>query len=258
MFMENPPVGAELRQIAQERGLSQKEMAEILGISPQSLNNWIKRGIPAAQIFDVSKRLGVPVVRLLSSSPVGLYEPTAGSGSFLAGLAGGRHDISNAEILDEGMDIWGDDSPLPDDEIELPFLKEVELSAGDGRTAVEMAGTRKLRFGKHTVRKHGVQPDNAVCVLVKGRSMEPVLRDGATVAVDRGKCRITDVADGDMYAISHDGQVRVKQLYRLPRGGLRLRSFNRQDHEDEDLTVEDIQEQNVQIIGRVFWSASFF
>ena len=38
------------------------------------------------------------------------------------------------------------DTPLDEDEVELPLYKEVEMSAGAGRTAVREIEGRKLRF----------------------------------------------------------------------------------------------------------------
>lgn len=169
-----------------------------------------------------------------------------------------RHIQPNASIESDGIDEWTDDTPLEDDEIELPFLKEVELSAGGGKSVIEVSGTRKLRFGKYTVRNMGVQPEQAVCVSISGNSMEPVLQNGGTVAVDRSKNRVSDVVDGKMYAINHAGHVRVKQLYRTARGGLRLRSFNREEHPDEEYSAEQLILEEIEIIGRVFWGASFF
>lgn len=155
----------------------------------------------------------------------------------------------NAAILGP-IEAWDDDTPLDDDEVEVPLLKEVELSAGSGRVAIQAHSKAKLRFGKMTLRKQGVQPENAVCVSVYGNSMEPVLPHGSTVGVDRGK---TTVKDGDIFALDHNGQLRVKILYRLPSGGMRLRSFNRDEHDDEEYGPEEIAEQNLSIIGRVFW-----
>lgn len=172
--------------------------------------------------------------------------------------AGRGGSVSNAAIESEGIQEWGDDTPLDDDEIEVPFLKEVELAAGRGKTTIEISSTRKLRFGKYTVRNLGVQPDQAVCVSISGNSMEPVLQDGGTVAVDRSKSRVSEVQDGKMYALDHGGYVRVKQLYRLARGGLRLRSFNREEHPDEEYSAEQLISEEISIIGRVFWAASFF
>lgn len=149
---------------------------------------------------------------------------------------------------------WDDDTPLDDDEVEVPFLREVELSAGSGRTVIQENSKAKLRFGKMTLRKHSVQFDQAVCVPVHGNSMEPVLPDGSTVAINKGA---TNIVDGKMYALSHGGQLRVKTLYRLPGGGLRLRSFNREEHADEEYSAEQIQETQLIVLGKVFWSAAF-
>jgi phage repressor protein C with HTH and peptisase S24 domain len=156
---------------------------------------------------------------------------------------------ANAAMLGP-IEAWDDDTPLDDDEVEVPLLKEVELSAGSGRVSIQAHSKAKLRFGKITLRRQGVQPENAVCVSVYGNSMEPVLPHGSTVGVDRGK---TTVKDGDIYALDHNGHLRVKILYRLPSGGMRLRSFNRDEHDDEEYGPEQIIEQNLSIIGRVFW-----
>ena len=123
--------------------------------------------------------------------------------------------------------LWDDDTPVADDEVSIPFLRQVELAAGSGRFAIEESERAKLRFGKRSLRHNGVQFDQAKCVTVRGDSMLPVLRDGATVGVNAGKRSMDDVVDGDLYAINHNGELRVKQLYRLA-SGLRLRSFNRE------------------------------
>ncbi|TYO83753.1 helix-turn-helix transcriptional regulator [Pseudomonas sp. CK-NBRI-02] len=149
---------------------------------------------------------------------------------------------------------WDDETPVDDDEVEVPFLREVELSAGSGRTVIEESSKAKLRFGKMTLRKHSVQFDQAVCVPVHGNSMEPVLPHGSTVAINKAA---TSVVDGKMYALSHAGHLRVKTLYRLPGGGIRLRSFNREEHPDEEYTAEQMRENEISILGRVFWSAAF-
>ncbi|MCY1351226.1 HTH-type transcriptional regulator PrtR [compost metagenome] len=157
--------------------------------------------------------------------------------------------------MDGPMEVWDDNTPLPDDEVLVPFLKEVEFAAGDGRVSVEVNSRRRLRFGKYSLKNKGVDPSNARCVTITGNSMEPVLRNGATVGVDVGNTR---VVDGDLYAINHGGLLRVKQTYRLPGGGLRLRSFNRDEHPDEEYDLDQINRQEIKIIGRVFWGAMFF
>lgn len=108
---------------------------------------------------------------------------------------------------------------------------------------------RKLRFGKRTLQKKNIDPQAACCVPVNGNSMEPVLPDGSTVGVDTAD---TQIQDGKMYAIDHDGQLRVKLLYRTPGAGLRLRSYNSDEHPDERYEAH-IAEQHIRVIGKVFW-----
>ncbi|WJM55939.1 helix-turn-helix transcriptional regulator [Pseudomonas asiatica] len=238
--MTNQHSGDRLRQFIRDRGLTAKEASDALGVSPQVLNNWFKRGMPARAIYEAAETLLVDQHWLATGSP----HP---SGMSLAPIP----PPADAYMLGP-FDVWDDDTPLDDDEVYVPFLKEVELSAGSGRTVVEQSHKQKLRFGKLTLRKQGVQPDDAVCVTVSGNSMEPVLPDKSTVGVDQGS---TAVVDGKMYAIDHDGQLRVKTLYRLPGGGIRMRSFNRDEHPDEEYTAQEMIDQNIHIKGKVFWSS---
>lgn len=147
------------------------------------------------------------------------------------------------------IDVWDDDTALSPDEVELPFFKEVELSAGKGSEVMLETNGRKLRFGKRTLQKKNIDPASAGCVPVTGNSMEPVLPDGSTVGVDTAT---TSIQDGKMYAIDHDGQLRVKLLYRLPSSGLRLRSYNTEEHPDERYEADYVQ-QHIRVIGKVFW-----
>lgn len=151
---------------------------------------------------------------------------------------------------------WDDETPLEDDEVYVPFLREVELSAGSGRFVIQELDNARLRFFKKDLRHNNVQFSNAKCVTVSGNSMVPVLRDGATVGINLGKSSLGDIVDGDMYAINHNGQLRVKQVYRLPTG-IRLRSFNRDEHPDEDYSFSEMQDQQISILGHVFWWGMF-
>lgn len=147
------------------------------------------------------------------------------------------------------FEVWSDESPLGDDEVEIPFFKEVELAAGKGSEVMLETGGRKLRFGKRTLQRKGIPPEAAAAAVVTGNSMEPVLPDGSTVGVDTSR---TQVTDGQMYAINHSGQLRVKVLYRTPGNGLRLRSYNSDEHPDERYDGPYVAE-HIRIIGKVFW-----
>ena len=235
-------IGVRIAQKREAAGLSQSELARRLGLSPQAVQKW-EAGVSTprnSKLGDLAEALGTSMGYLIDGGP-----EAPGSGK----------PDSNASSL-KSIDSWDDETPLEDDEVYVPFLHEVELAAGSGRFAIEESANSRLRFNKNDLRHNGVQFSNAKCVKVNGNSMLPVLRDGATVGVNVGKNSLSDIVDGEMYAINHNGQMRVKQVYRIPIG-VRLRSFNRDEHPDEDYTFQQIQEQHISLLGHVFWWAMY-
>lgn len=144
------------------------------------------------------------------------------------------------------VDAWDKSTPLPTDEVEVPFLKDIEFACGNGRVQDEDHNGFKLRFSKATLRRVGANSDGSgvLCFPASGDSMEPVIPSGATVAVDTCNKKIID---GELYAINQGELKRIKQLYRKPGGKLLIRSINR-DYEDEEAFESDVE-----IIGFVFW-----
>lgn len=167
-----------------------------------------------------------------------------------------RSDAKESNIGPESewgtVDAWDKNTPLPDDEVEVPFLKDIEFACGDGRVHDEDHNGFKLRFSKATLRRVGANTDGSgiLCFPATGDSMEPVIPDGTTVAVDTNNKRIVD---GKLYAIGQtdggNGQLkRIKQLYRKPGGKLIIRSYNNEAYPDEEADIDDVE-----IIGRLFW-----
>lgn len=144
---------------------------------------------------------------------------------------------------------WDSETPLEDEEVEVPLYKEVEISAGNGATSVQAIPGRCIRLSRSTLRDAGVEPSNAMAATVAGNSMSRLILDGSTVGIDKGT---TNIIDGEIYAIEHGGMLRVKYLYRQPGGGLRLRSENSEEHPDEFYTAEEVTD-SIRIIGFVFW-----
>lgn len=217
-------------------GLTAADIIKLTGVSKGTVSFWVngKNGATGKNLISLAKVLQCAPEWLTDGKNPPEAEPKP---------------KANASMIGP-ISVWDDDTPLDDDEVYVPFLKEVELSAGSGRTVIEKSSSRKLRFGKITLRNQGVQFDQAVCVTVHGNSMEPVLPDGSTVGVDRA---CTAVKDGKMYAIDHGGELRVKTLYRMPGGGLRFRSFNQDEHPDEEYTAQQLAEGGISVLGKVFW-----
>lgn len=144
------------------------------------------------------------------------------------------------------FDLWDRNTPLNNDEYAVPFYQDIRLAAGNG-FADDIADYNnfKLRFSKATLRKQGVQYENAVCVIADGNSMEPVIPDGTTVGIDLGN---KTIRDGKIYAINHGGLLRIKLLYNMPNEQVKIRSYNSDEHPDEIAELQDIS-----VLGKVFW-----
>lgn len=146
------------------------------------------------------------------------------------------------------FDVWDDKTPLDDDDVELPYFKEVCFSAGGGQTQVVEEHGNKLRFSKKTLKNAGVDKEFAACAKNSGHSMENTISDGASIGIDKSK---QTIKDGKVYAFDHGGLLRVKRLYRQPFGAIRIVSDN-SDYPEEVMTAEQWQEE-VRLLGWVFW-----
>ncbi|MDC4790773.1 helix-turn-helix transcriptional regulator [Acinetobacter baumannii] len=225
MKQEKPTHPSVLR-LLEASGMSQEETAKAIDEFPQTITNWKKRGVSKAGALKAAARFGVAANWILTGE--------------------GKKEESNITKVVE----WDTDTPLDNDEVEIPFYKEVLVSCGSGSLA-EMVGneTRKLRLSKATLRQYGVDPSNAYALTAFGNSMSPVINNGATVYVDVGR---TSIVDGKIYAINHGGLFKFKYLYRLPKGGVKIVSENKEEYPDEYLTAEDIMEQEFCVVAYAF------
>ncbi|HEJ9227976.1 TPA: helix-turn-helix transcriptional regulator [Klebsiella oxytoca] len=214
--------------------LSQAQLAERVGISQ-----------PAVQKMASGKTTGsrkmVEIARALNVRPEWL---SAGIGTMKV-----RDDALPPESEWGTVDAWDKNTPLPADEVEVPFLKDIEFACGDGRVMDEDHNGFKLRFSKATLRRVGANTDGTgvLCFPAVGNSMEPFIPDGATVAIN---CNDKRIVDGKVYAVNQDGWKRLKMLYRVGPDRVSLRSYNSQEHPDEEHPLSDIE-----IVGRMFWSS---
>ncbi|WP_269915065.1 helix-turn-helix transcriptional regulator [Acinetobacter sp. HY1485] len=154
----------------------------------------------------------------------------------------------------EPVDVWDDETPLEDDEVEIKFFKDFRFACGAGNIseALESEG-RKLRLSKITLRRLNIEYMNAVATTAEGDSMAPTIKDGDTIHIDTGR---TTIKDGRIFAVCHGGLFKAKRLYNLPMGGIRIVSDNSVEFPEERLTAEEIQEQQFEIIGWIWQIAS--
>lgn len=157
--------------------------------------------------------------------------------------------IPNLTRIDE----WDSNTPLDEDEVEIPFFKDFSFACGSGSISEAMANeTRKLRMAKSTLRNLTVEKNNAIAATASGDSMSPTIKDGDTIYVDLGR---KTIKDGKIFAVCIGGLFYCKRLYNLPFGGVRVVSDNSDEFPEIQLTADQIKEQDFQITGWV-WQIS--
>lgn len=153
----------------------------------------------------------------------------------------------------QSVEVWDDNTPLDEDEVEIPFFKDFGFACGSGSISEAMANeTRKLRMAKSTLRNLTVEKNNAIAATASGDSMSPTIKDGDTIYVDLGR---KTIKDGKIFAVCIGGLFYCKRLYNLPFGGVRIVSDNSDEFPEIQLTADQIKEQDFQITGWV-WQIS--
>ena len=223
-----------VREARKKKGLSQARLAELVGVSqPTIMHIESGRNQSSTKIIDIARALGV--------SPEWLQHGIEGITPIESQLPQDA-EIESFNVM--GLDTWDDETPLDSDEVEIPYLKDVRLSAGNGCFALDDFSGRKLRFSKRTLKDKGIDVSNAVCVTASGDSMEPAIPDGCTVAVDMS-CK--DIKDGQIYAINNDGLLQIKLLRWVSGTQISIESYN----PSYAPIVKELKD--IGIIGRVFW-----
>lgn len=120
------------------------------------------------------------------------------------------------------------------------------LSAGTGSFECEDSVTEYLSFQTSWLSRKG-SADNMVAMEVFGQSMEPVIREGDTVLIDRSQ---KNIIAGAVYAVGVEDTILIKRLEKHP-NKLVLCSDNK-DYKPIFLEREDTDK--VRIIGKVIWS----
>lgn len=219
--------------------ISQGQLAAAIGISQPAVQKMASGKTQASKkILEIAAVLGVRAGWL-----------STGDGPMRDDAVRPHHPDSTIPPESEwvGIKTWDKHTPLDDDEVEVPFLRDIEFACGDGSVSDEDYNGFMLRFSKATLRRIGANTDGSgiLCFPARGDSMEPKISDGATVAINTDDKKIID---GKMYAINEDGWKRIKMLFRVGPEKVSVRSYNKAEHPDEEKSLSEIE-----IVGRVFW-----
>ena len=217
-----------INQRMRDLGLQHKDLVAATGASKGTVTNWIS---------GVNNPTGKRLVQLAQALKT--------TSSWL--LTGN----STPEFTQ--VEPWDSNTPLDDDEIEIPFFKDFSFACGGGSIGEAIANeTRKLRMSKATLRNLSITKENAVAATAIGDSMSPTIKDGDTIHVDLGR---KNIKDGKIFAICLGGLFYCKRLYNLPLGGVRIVSDNSTEFPEIHLNAQEVVDQQLEIIGWV-WQIS--
>ena len=218
-----------LRKARIEKNLSQVDLGRLTGASQSKIAALESgRNKKPTNIIELSEILGVSAYWLET----------------------GKGEMHPSPAQNEIKDIhrpmlWSSNDPLPEDDYTFaPYMKEQAFCGGAGSFEIPDYNGFRLPFGKATLRRKSISPDNVFCCTLTGDSMEERIAEDAAIAVDAGE---KTIRDGKIYAFRHGDLFRIKYLSRLPGGRVKIKSHN-PAYEDEEAGLEDIE-----VIGRVFW-----
>lgn len=210
--------------LASARGVSLAALSALIGRNTTYLQQFVRKGSP--------RKLEENDRRTLAQF-FGVSEGELGAGvreeAVVVGTGKGRPVPSS---LRTALADWADIPRLP-----------LGASAGAGAHAAEEIPSGRLRFSNRWLKGQGLEPAMLSVIEVEGDSMEPTLRDGDEILVDRTP-RPTRAG---IHVIRLDDVLLVKRLESGPGGTLHIISDNAAYPRMERPLRE------VEVLGRVVW-----
>lgn len=202
---------ARLLALAAERGVSLAALSGLIGRNSTYLQQFVRKGSPR-KLEEGDRR------KLAEFLGVG------------EGELGGSEENSRINPSAEWLDI--------------PRL-DVAAAAGAGATAGPEAQIGAFRFSARWLRQQGLEPAMLSAILVAGDSMEPLLRDGDEILVDRTP---RPPRDG-IHVVRIGDALLVKRVQTGIPGRIVLESQN------PAYRPIELAPDEVEIVGRVVWKS---
>ncbi len=207
--MEIEPARRRLLELAEERRVSLSRLSQMLGKNPSYLQQFVRKGSPRK----LEEQDRAMLARFFGISEDQLGKPN--------------------EISYESLSV---------DWIDVPRLA-IGASAGPGAEVAGEVAFDTIRFSFRWLRAMGLQPDQLSTIVVSGDSMEPTLRHGDEILVDR---KARGLRDG-IHVIRLGDSLLVKRLDTGRPGKIVLISDN------PAYPAVECAVREVELIGRVVW-----
>lgn len=206
---------ARLLHLSAERGVSLSQLSALIGRNSSYLQQFVRKGSPR-KLEEVDRRT---LARFL-----GVDESELGAPEEKSSIPVGK--------------------VLRGDWVDVPRLP-LGASAGPGATPAEEQPVGAFRFSSRWLRGQGFDPAMLSAILVTGDSMEPTLRDGDEILVDRSPRPLRD----GIHVVRVDDALLVKRVDAGRPGVIALISDN------PSYRSLELPPGEVQVIGRVVWKS---
>jgi len=200
-------------ELAGQRGMSLAALSRLIGRNSTYLQQFITKGSP--------RRLAEEDRRTLAQF-FGVAEAELGGGEDAS------YDSRGARVAGE----W----------VEVPRLP-LDASAGPGAFGLDELPFDAFRFSTRWLREQGLEPKMLSAIAVAGDSMEPVLRDGDEILVDRTPRPLRD----GIHVVRLGEALHVKRVQAGKPGQLTLISAN-PAYPPIEVALDDVD-----VVGRVVW-----
>ena len=211
-------IGRRIKSSRDAIDLSQMQLAEAIGVHVNTVGK-LERGVGVAdaqQLLDIGRvTKAAPAWLLMGDEKRGPAEPDAQA-------------VNVADLVKISA-------------------YNVRASAGNGDHVNGEEVSGKVAFRRSWLERKGLNPATMAVVRARGDSMEPTVRDGDMLLVDRNMARLA--GDG-IYLIERDNDLYCKRLQKRFDGGVTIMSDNAR-YEPQQLSTEASAALNV--VGRVFW-----
>lgn len=198
-----------LIELAHEHGASLAGLSQLIGRNPTYLQQFVRKGSPRK--LEEEDRRTLAEFFGVAESELGAPE---GKSYTRAGLV---------------------------DWVEVPRLS-LDASAGPGALGAQEIPFDAFRFSPRWLREMGLEGADLTAIRVEGDSMEPLLRSGDEIFVDRNKR-----GHEGIHVVRIGDALHVKQLQASAPGRIALISLN------QAYAPIDLARDEVEVIGRVVW-----
>jgi|SRR6185312_1237053 len=224
--------GERFRRVRGER--SQQAVADAVGVTRATISQWERGDTRPENIGNEKMQRAVNAL-----------------GTTAEYLLTGKGQPGRAPVVVQVGGVQGVDDEFDYDArtgVTFPVY-DMDVSAGPGRLIAEFVETRKkLYFHRSWMKEIGAKETELKIVKVRGESMQPTLHDDDDIVIHLGKTRIRD---GKVFAVAYAGEARVKRLYQMAGGKLRVVSDNPDKVRYPDEIIEGEALNDILVIGQV-------